>query len=50
MNDFYCSDCEIEFQVIHDHLSEPEYCPFCSTKLKYEDLEDEEWNDGEDGC
>ena len=39
-----CHECEAEFEVIHDSVSEPEFCPFCGFKLQYddEDLEEDE--------
>jgi rRNA maturation endonuclease Nob1 len=44
-----CSDCEAEFQVIHDAITEPEFCPFCGSKLRYEDDdEDRQWYDDDD--
>ena len=39
-----CQECEAEFEITHDSISEPEYCPFCASKLRIEeDLEDEDW-------
>ena len=46
-----CTECEADFQVIHDGLDEPEYCPFCSAPLfeeEYEEEYEEEWEDSED--
>ena len=40
-----CQECEAEFEVVHDTVSEPEFCPFCGSKLRYDDKgyeEDEE--------
>lgn len=39
-----CPSCEAEFQVLHDEVDDPEYCPFCGDKLRYEDLESD-WED-----
>jgi predicted RNA-binding Zn-ribbon protein involved in translation (DUF1610 family) len=45
-----CTNCEAEFQVVHDEVDSPEYCPFCGDKMRYEtdndlkDLDDEEDN------
>ena len=38
-----CQECEAEFSVEHDEIGEPEFCPFCGSKLTYddEDLEDD---------
>ena len=36
-----CLECEAEFEVIHDTVSEPEFCPFCAAKLRYENDEEE---------
>ena len=43
-----CQECEAEFDVVHDSISEPDFCPFCGSKLIYDDnsLDDEEdWYD-----
>ena len=46
-----CQECGAEFQVTHEEMSDPEYCPFCSHKLLYNDLEtNEDWEDSGDGC
>jgi hypothetical protein len=36
-----CQECEAEYEIVHDSVSEPEYCPFCSAKLRYEEDEEE---------
>ena len=42
-------ECEAEFEVIHDSVNEPEYCPFCSSKLtKKEDYEEEYEDEDQD--
>lgn len=41
-----CSECEAEFQVIHDNITDPEFCPFCGSKLRYDD--DGDWYDDDD--
>ena len=48
MNDkeITCSECEAEFQVIHDNITDPEFCPFCGSKLRYDD--DGDWYDDDD--
>jgi hypothetical protein len=35
-----CQECEAEFEITHDNISEPEFCPFCAAKLRYEDNDD----------
>ena len=47
MNEFYCEECEAEFQIIHDSISEPEFCPFCAAKMHYDDenLDDLEYDE-----
>lgn len=42
-----CTECEAEFEITHDTVNEPEYCPFCSSKLvKTEKFENEDdWDD-----
>jgi uncharacterized paraquat-inducible protein A len=42
-----CQECEAEFEIIHDSIGEPEFCPFCSAKLVYDDegLEEEDNSD-----
>jgi len=42
-----CEECEAEFEVLHDQETQPEFCPFCGDKLKYE-LDDESWDDETD--
>ena len=44
-----CTECEAEFQVVHDELDDPEYCPFCGSVLMEEKEEvEEEWDDSEE--
>jgi rRNA maturation endonuclease Nob1 len=43
-----CSECEAEFQIIHDAITDPEFCPFCGSKLRDIDDDDREWYDDED--
>jgi DNA-directed RNA polymerase subunit RPC12/RpoP len=40
-----CQECEAEFEIVHDSVSEPEFCPFCSTKLVYDDKDIDEDED-----
>ncbi len=42
-----CLECEAEFQVVHDEVGEPEFCPFCGEKMRYEDsnLDEDDWLD-----
>ena len=42
-----CQECEAEFEVVHDSVSEPEFCPFCASKLQYDDQDIWE-DDGDD--
>ena len=42
---YLCEECEAEFDVVHDQLDNPEYCPFCSFRLVTDDDEDEEDED-----
>jgi len=37
-----CQECEAEFDIVHDSVSEPEFCPFCGNKLRYDDKDIEE--------
>jgi uncharacterized paraquat-inducible protein A len=37
-----CQECEAEFEIVHDSVSEPEFCPFCAAKLTYDDKDIEE--------
>ena len=32
-----CQECEAEYEIVHDSVSDPEYCPFCASKLIIED-------------
>ena len=41
-----CSECEADFQVVHDNITDPEFCPFCGSKLRYED--DGDWYDDDE--
>lgn len=43
-----CSDCEAEFQIIHDAISDPEFCPFCGSKLRDADDDDRDWYDDDE--
>lgn len=46
-----CQDCEAEFTIEHDELDEPEFCPFCGSKLVYDDDTSDEWEAQDDeGC
>ena len=48
-----CHECEAEFSVEHDELDEPSYCPFCGSRLKIEDKdndEDDSWDEVDEGC
>ena len=42
-----CQECEAEFEIIHDSIGEPEFCPFCAAKLRYDDEHLQE-DDGDD--
>jgi len=37
-----CQECEAEFEIVHDSVSEPEFCTLCATKLIYDDKDLEE--------
>ena len=43
-----CQECEAEFEIVHDSVSEPEFCPFCGFKLIYDDESVEEIDEEED--
>lgn len=43
-----CSECEAEFQIIHDAITDPEFCPFCGSKLRDIDDDREWYDDGDD--
>lgn len=44
--DFFCEECEAEFQVQGDSLDGPSYCPYCGTLLAFEKADEEEdWDD-----
>jgi hypothetical protein len=43
-----CQECEAEFEITHDNISEPEFCPFCAAKLRYDDEGLEEEDGGDD--
>ena len=42
-----CQECEAEYEVVHDSVSEPEVCPFCSARLRYQEDEEENEEDEE---
>lgn len=53
--EYTCEECDAEFDVDYDFVAEPEFCPFCSNKLVYDDhLDDQEWDDDDEykdrGC
>jgi rRNA maturation endonuclease Nob1 len=37
-----CTNCEAEFQVVHDGVDSPEFCPFCGDKMRYDDSDFDE--------
>lgn len=41
--EYKCYDCEAEFDVTHDEIIPPEFCPFCGEKLTYDDKDLDEW-------
>lgn len=47
MQEFECSECDAEFEILHQMDSVPEFCPFCGSKLEYDDknLKDDDWDD-----
>ena len=53
---FLCQDCEAEFTIEHDGIDTVMFCPFCASRLNYddtgidEDWDDEEENDRDRGC
>jgi DNA-directed RNA polymerase subunit RPC12/RpoP len=53
--EYVCEDCDAEFDVDYDFVATPEFCPFCGSKLTYDDkdLDDEDWEEDESdqrGC
>jgi DNA-directed RNA polymerase subunit RPC12/RpoP len=42
-----CQECEAEYEITHDNINEPDFCPFCSSKIRYDDKIDEDWDDEE---
>ena len=51
--EYICQECDAEFSIEHEGIDTPMFCPFCSTRLSYDDKDlDEDWeNDGSDrGC
>jgi len=44
--EFECQECGAQFNVQHEEINEPEYCPFCSEKIVYEEDEEEpDWDE-----
>ena len=54
MNDteFICSECEAEFTIEYDGIDTVMFCPFCASRLRYDDENnlDADWNEEEAGC
>jgi len=51
--EFTCQDCEAEFTIEHDGIDTVMFCPFCASRLRYDDKDlDEDWEDDEEdrGC
>lgn len=50
---FFCTECEAQFSVVHDEILSPRYCCFCGERFNEQITEttDHEW-DGEEntGC
>lgn len=47
---YNCSECEAKFSIEHDEIDQPEFCPFCGFKLRYDDEHlEEEWEDTDEG-
>ena len=48
--EFTCQDCEAEFTIEHDGIDTVMFCPFCASRLSYDDKDLEEgWEDEEEG-
>lgn len=46
--EFLCIECDAEFTIEYDGIDTPLFCPFCSTRLNYDDSEiEEDWEDDE---
>ena len=43
--EFECQECGAEFNVQHEEINDPEYCPFCGEKLSYDEEVDEDWDE-----
>jgi len=45
--EFVCEDCDADFNLDYDFVGTPEFCPFCGSKLEYDDknLDDSDWDD-----
>jgi hypothetical protein len=44
--EFTCEDCDAEFDIEYDFAASiPEFCPFCATKLSYDDVDLDIWDD-----
>lgn len=53
MQEFECTECGAEFEILHDMDEAPEFCPFCASKLELDDSNlDEDWEDDDTdrGC
>jgi rRNA maturation endonuclease Nob1 len=52
--EFVCDDCDAEFSLDYEFVGTVEFCPFCGSKLEYDDknLDDSEWDDDDTdrGC
>lgn len=53
MQEFECTDCGAEFEIIHENDENPEFCPFCGSKLEFDgNTIEESWEDDDTdrGC
>lgn len=51
--EYMCDDCDAEFNIEYDFVAVAEFCPFCGSKLRYDDMDiEEDWEDDETerGC
>ena len=51
---FECKECGANYEIIHEEIELPNYCPFCSEKILIEEeFNSEDWfdeNENNQGC
>lgn len=48
--EFFCEECNTEYELLNSEDKQPEYCPYCGNNFEEleeedDDYEEEEWDD-----